>query len=245
MVLSIFQFMITMLLAMVCGQTIGLRADELPFIALIIPALWIFPRNGIAGIVLLVAMAIYGMTLAYQPASLSVSMWVLFPLMMVAFSRSSNIGVVVVCGLILLTLQVGIMVTQSADKLDGTPSITVIQLLSVMAIWWAANSWKVSSHRNWWALVLLVPLWIAQATFAVLLALCITGLLAMVSNLVKIPHFNWAKLLCWTLPAIAFMVVVVSPAIDVPNAVFVVWLCLLATAWMTDYLIKSIEEQVL
>lgn len=244
MVLSIFQFMITMILAMVCGQTIGLSANELPFITLIIPALWIFPRNGVAGIVLLVAMAIYGMTLAYQPASLSVSMWVLFPLMMVAFSRSSNLGIMVVSGLILLTLQVGIMVTQSAGKLDGMPSITLIQLFSVMAMWWAANSWKLSSHRNWWALALLVPLWIAEATFAVLLALCITGLFAMVNNLVKIPHFNWAKLLCWTLPAIAFMVVVISPAIDVPNSVFVVWLCLLATAWMTDYLLKSTEEPI-
>lgn len=244
MVLSIFQFMITMILAMVCGQTIGLSANELPFITLIIPALWIFPRNGVAGIVLLVAMATYGMTLAYQPASLSVSMWVLFPLMMVAFSRSSNLGIMVVSGLILLTLQVGIMVTQSAGKLDGMPSITLIQLFSVMAMWWAANSWKLSSHRNWWALALLIPLWIAEATFAVLLALCMTGLIALVNDLAKVSQFNWAKLLCWTLPAIAFMVVVLSPAVDVPNAVFVVWLCLLATAWMTDYLLKSTEEPI-
>lgn len=244
MVLSIFQFMITMVLAMVCGQTVGLSADEFSFIALLIPALWIFPRNGIAGVVLLVGMAVYGATLAYQPAALSVSMWVLFPLMMVAFSRSSNIGIVAVSGLILLTLQVGIMVTQSAGKLGGTPSMTVIQLLSVMAIWWAVNSWKLSSHRNWWALALLIPLWIAEATFAVLLALCMTGLIALVNDLAKVSQFNWAKLLCWTLPAIAFMVVVLSPAVDVPNSVFVVWLCLLATAWMTDYLLKSTEEQV-
>ncbi|NAW70555.1 hypothetical protein CAG54_06440 [Vibrio sp. V27_P1S3P104] len=229
---------------MVCGQTIGLSSHELPFIALLIPVLWVLPRSGLAGLVLLIGMATYGITLAHQPAALSVSMWVVFPLMMVAFSRASNMGIMAVSGLILLTLQVGIMVTQSAEKLDGTPSMTFLQLLSVMAIWWAANSWKFSPHRHWWALILLVPLWIAEATFAVLLALCITGLLAIISQLVKASSFQWAKLLCWTLPSIAFMAVVISPAIEVPNSVFVVWLCLLSTAWMTDYLLKSTEEPI-
>ncbi|GAL34636.1 hypothetical protein JCM19240_4186 [Vibrio maritimus] len=32
------------------------------------------------------------------------------------------------------------------------------------------------------------------------------------------------------------------PTIDVPKPVFVVWLCLLGTAWMTDYIINIDEE---
>jgi hypothetical protein len=39
--------------------------------------------------------------------------------------------------------------------------------------------------------------------------------------------------------------VVLSPDIDVPKPVFVVWICLLTTAWMTDYILKNTEEQPL
>jgi hypothetical protein len=42
---------------------------------------------------------------------------------------------------------------------------------------------------------------------------------------------------------VGFAALVVSPNIDVPNPVFVVWLCLLTTAWMTDYILKSVEEE--
>lgn len=55
---------------------------------------------------------------------------------MVAFSPRSNWGVILVSALIVLTLQVGIMVTQSAGKLEGSPMVTVVQIVMVMLIWW-------------------------------------------------------------------------------------------------------------
>ncbi|OWO84597.1 hypothetical protein B2J67_05630, partial [Vibrio cholerae] len=39
-----------------------------------------------------------------------------------------------------------------------------------------------------------------------------------------------------------FAALVVSPATEVPNPVFVVWICILVTAWTTDYVLKSTEE---
>ncbi|MFN1531647.1 MULTISPECIES: hypothetical protein [Vibrio] len=244
MIFSTLQFLITTLLAVVCARAISLSEGDIPVIALMIPALWILPQGGFAGLVLLGAMTVYGVTLSMQPIALSIGTLVLFPLLMVVFSRRSSLGVLLTAGLIVLTLQVGIMVTQQAGKLDGSPWLTVLQTLSVVVMWWAARSWRPSEKHSWWSLLLLLPLWIAGLPYAVLLALGITGILASMEALTKIKNsIRWGKLLCWTLPTVGFAALVVSPNIDVPNPVFVVWICLLGTAWMTDYILRSSDEQ--
>ncbi|WP_104028680.1 hypothetical protein [Vibrio jasicida] len=244
MIFSTLQFLITTLLAVVCARAISLSEGDIPVIALMIPALWILPQGGFAGLVLLGAMSAYGVTLSMQPIALSIGTLVLFPLLMVVFSRRSSLGVLLTAGLIVLTLQVGIMVTQQAGKLDGSPWLTVLQTLSVVVMWWAARSWRPSEKHSWWSLLLLLPLWIAGLPYAVLLALGITGILASMEALTKIKNsIRWGKLLCWTLPTVGFAALVVSPNIEVPNPVFVVWICLLGTAWMTDYILRSSDEQ--
>jgi hypothetical protein len=84
----------------------------------------------------------------------------------------------------------------------------------------------------------------ADFSYAVLVALSITGIMASIESLTQSKRVavNWNSLLCWTLPTVGFASLVVSPTSDVPNPVFVVWICLLITAWMTDYLLKSTEE---
>ncbi|MGR5446153.1 hypothetical protein [Vibrio jasicida] len=244
MIFSTLQFLVTTLLAVVCARAISLSEGDIPVIALMIPALWILPQGGFAGLVLLGAMTAYGVTLSMQPIALSIGTLVLFPLLMVVFSRRSSLGVLLTAGLIVLTLQVGIMVTQQAGKLDGSPWLTVLQTLSVVVMWWAARSWRPSEKHSWWSLLLLLPLWIAGLPYAVLLALGITGILASMEALTKIKNsIRWGKLLCWTLPTVGFAALVVSPNIEVPNPVFVVWICLLGTAWMTDYILRSSDEQ--
>ncbi|WP_186175079.1 VP0952 family biofilm-associated protein [Vibrio jasicida] len=244
MIFSTLQFLITTLLAVVCARAISLSEGDIPVIALMIPALWILPQGGFAGLVLLGAMTVYGVTLSMQPIALSIGTLVLFPLLMVVFSRRSSLGVLLTAGLIVLTLQVGIMVTQQAGKLDGSPWLTVLQTMSVVVMWWAARSWRPSEKHSWWSLLLLLPLWIAGLPYAVLLALGITGILASMEALTKIKNsIRWGKLLCWTLPTVGFAALVVSPNIEVPNPVFVVWICLLGTAWMTDYILRSSDEQ--
>ncbi|ASI96908.1 MULTISPECIES: hypothetical protein [Vibrio] len=244
MIFSTLQFLVTTLLAVVCARAISLSEGDIPVLALMIPALWILPQGGIAGLILLGAMTVYGLTLSMQPIALSIGVLILFPLLMVVFSRRSSLGVLLTAGLIVLTLQVGIMVTQQAGKLDGTPWITVVQTMAVVVMWWAANHWKPSEKHSWWSLLLLLPLWLADLPYAVLVALSVTGILASMEALTKIKNsMRWGKLLCWTLPTVGFAALVVNPNIDVPNPVFVVWICLLGTAWMTDYILRSSDEQ--
>ena len=135
------------------------------------------------------------------------------------------------------------MVTQSAGKLEGTPWVTIVQTLAIMVIWWAANHLKPISKHSWWALGLILPLWIADLPYAALIALSVTGIMASMEALTKLKTFRWNKLLCWTLPTVGFAALVVTPSIEVPNPVFVVWLCLLGTAWMTDYILRAEDEQ--
>ncbi|WP_438880027.1 hypothetical protein, partial [Bacillus cereus group sp. Bce020] len=90
---------------------------------------------GFAGLVLLGAMMAFGATLSMQPIALSIGILILFPLLMVVFSRRSSLGVLLTAGLIVLTLQVGIMVTQQGGKLDGSAWVTVVQTVAVMAMW--------------------------------------------------------------------------------------------------------------
>ncbi|MEF1228075.1 hypothetical protein QTO02_11155 [Vibrio fortis] len=243
MVFSTFQFLVTTLLAVVCARAISLSDGDIPVLAMVIPALWILPQGGVAGLALLASMTVYGLTLPMQPITLSVSAWVLFPLLMVVFSRRSSLSVLVVSGLIVTTLQVGIMVTQSAGKLDGTPWVTVLQTLSIIVIWWAANHLKPASRHSWWSLFLILPLWIADLPYAALVALCVTGIMASMEAMTKLKTFRWNKLLCWTLPTAGFAALVITPSIDVPSPVFVVWLCLLGTAWMTDYIIRTEDNE--
>ncbi|MGR5133483.1 hypothetical protein [Vibrio alfacsensis] len=244
MIFSTLQFLITTLLAVVCTRAISLSEGDIPVLALMIPALWILPQGGLAGLMLLGAMTIYGLTLSIQPIALSIGVLVLFPLLMVVFSRRSSWGVLLTAGLIVFTLQVGIMVTQQAGKLGGSAWLTIVQTLAVFIMWWSARQWRPSEKHRWWSLLLLLPLWLADLPYAVLVALSITGILASMEALAKIKNsMRWGKLLCWTLPTVGFAVLVVSPNIEVPNSVFVVWMCLLGTAWMTDYILRSNDEQ--
>lgn len=244
MILSALQFLIATIFTIVAAYVAGLSEGDIPIIAFLIPALWLLPKSGFSSVVMLAAMGILGLTLPLQPVALSISQWVLIPLLMVAFSPRSNLGVILVSALIVLTLQVGIMVTQSAGKLEGSPMVTVVQIVMVMLIWWAARGWKPSHAHSWWALVLVIPLWVAEQFYAATLALLITGIIAACEYLVPkaTPSLNWGTLLGWSLPCVSFAALVVSPATDVPKPVFVVWICILATAWTTDYVLKSTEE---
>ncbi|EGQ9610575.1 hypothetical protein NMT24_000978 [Vibrio cholerae] len=244
MIQSALQFLIAILFSIVAAYVAGLSEGDIPIIAFLIPALWLLPKSGFSSVVMLLAMGIFGLTLPLQPVALSISQWVLIPLLMVAFSPRSNWGVILVSALIVLTLQVGIMVTQSAGKLEGSPMVTVVQIVMVMLIWWAARGWKPNHAHSWWALALVIPLWVAEQFYAVTLALLITGIIAACENLIPkaTSSLNWGSLLGWSLPCVSFAALVVSPATEVPNPVFVVWICILVTAWTTDYVLKSTEE---
>lgn len=244
MIIATIQFIVVTLLAIACARSLSLSEGEIPLLTMAIPALWLLPKAKMAGFMLLGTMLVFALTLPYQPMSLSVAVWGALPLLMVMFSPKSNTAVVVVSSMIMVTLWVGVMATQSNGHLEGSAMLSLTQLLCVVVAWWCSRHWQATRQRRWWALALLVPLWISQWYYAAVLAISITLMLAVIEMLSRDKHaqVEWGSLMCWTLPSVAFGSLIVMPDIEVPNPVFVVWLCLLATAWMTDYLINEDEE---
>ncbi|MFB9134685.1 hypothetical protein [Vibrio olivae] len=244
MLLSTFQFIVTALLAIACARSFSLSEGEVPLLALMIPALWLLPKAKVSGFALLGAMGVFALTLPDQPVTLSVVVWSVFPLLMVMFSARSNTVVVVVSSMVVMTLWIGVMATQANGKLEGSALLSLIQLFCVVVAWWSSRHWQPTQNRRWWALLLLLPLWVSQWYYAVILALSITVMFAVMELLsrAKSEQVDWGSLMCWTLPTVAFASLMVIPDTEVPDPVFVIWLCLLATAWMTDYLISEDEE---
>ena len=66
---SILHFLIAIILAIICARTLGLSNHDIPLIAMIIPALWLLPRQGASGVILLLSMGAYGVTLSEQPTT--------------------------------------------------------------------------------------------------------------------------------------------------------------------------------
>ncbi len=242
MVFAVLQFTVTTLLAMACASALSQSGGDIPVLALIIPVLWILPKSGIAGIILLLSLTVYGFTLPLQPIAMSLSIWILFPLLMVTFSRRSSVYVLMTTTVTIALMQVGIMVSQVKGNIPGEWGVTLIQTLSVMGVWYASSHWKRSSQYSWWVLPLLIILWGAGWTHAALVALCIIAIITSAETMPKPSILNWNKLLCWTLPTVGFAAVVVSKTIDIPHPVFVVWILLLGTAWATDYVVRAADE---
>ncbi|GAB7219653.1 VP0952 family biofilm-associated protein [Vibrio comitans] len=241
MVFSTVQFFITTLLAIICAQSIDVSQGNVPILALAIPALWIISRSRASGIFLLVGLCLYGFTLSYQPTALSVSMWILFPLLMVAFSKRCNIGARFGVFSFFLFMQSGIIYSQVIGALNGEAIYTLLQMISVAMIWLAAVSWKTSSKHGWWALFLVLPLLVADMTHAALISLTIVGIMFSMESMVK-SKSKLLKLQCWTLPTAAFASLVAMPSGNVQGIVLLVWLLILGAIWMTDYILRINEE---
>ncbi|WP_205741955.1 hypothetical protein, partial [Halomonas marinisediminis] len=64
---------------------------DIPLVAVLVPALWLIQKRSVASVVFFISVLAYGLTLPHQPITLSVSVWILFPLMMVIFSKRSNL----------------------------------------------------------------------------------------------------------------------------------------------------------
>lgn len=160
MVLTVLSIILSILLVVVGVLAFGISGGELPLLALAIPMLWLIPQGGVATWVLLGGMSLFGLTLSEQPLSLSIAVWTLFPLLMVIFSRRKSIHLVAFIIAVVVAMEAGIMALQYEGRLEGSASLTLVQIISVILVWVAARSWKPVNRNAWWPLVLVIPLWI-------------------------------------------------------------------------------------
>ncbi|WED20859.1 hypothetical protein L3Q72_09405 [Vibrio sp. JC009] len=241
MLRSVVQFIMTLMLVVVCAHALNMSEGDIPILAFMIPVVWIIPQSGPAGILLLASICLYGFTLPYQPVALSISTWILIPVLMVAFCSKSNRFVRILLALCVLAMESGIMLTQVNGKLEGSAGATLIQLIAVAMIWYSTMNWKLPTkhQHSWWSLLFIFPLWLAGWWEAALLAIGVTGIMAATESLKEIKSFKWHRLLYWSLPTVGFSAFMMLPNAEVPSQVLAAWLFLLGTAWATEYLLYS------
>jgi hypothetical protein len=243
MVLSMVQFVVSLMLAALCSRAIILSGGDVPLLALLIPALWIFPQRGFSGLLFLAALCLYGLTLPYLPVALSLSVWILFPILMVAYSERSSRFVKWLLALCVLSMQSGILLTQSSGRMEGSVGATLVQLVAVVLAWYACHNWKPSRIHSWWSLLFIVPMWLAGWQEATLVALSVIGIMAACESIKDIASFHWHDLLCWSLPTVGFAAILTIPDVEIPSQVLVAWLFMLASAWGVDYLTQLDDEE--
>lgn len=244
MVLTVLSIILSILLVVVGVLAFGISGGELPLLALAIPMLWLIPQGGVATWVLLGGMSLFGLTLSEQPLSLSIAVWTLFPLLMVIFSRRKSIHLVAFIIAVVVAMEAGIMALQYEGRLEGSASLTFVQIISVILVWIAARSWKPVNRNAWWPLVLVIPLWIGGLQHAALVALSITGLIVCLQSLGRSKYRDWLSMLSWLLPVIAFATLIISPKFDVPTSVMVSWLMILMIGWVTDFMMQVDDEPI-
>jgi len=242
MVLTVLSIISSILLVVIGVLAFGVSGGELPLLALAIPLLWLIPQGGVATWVLVSGISLFGWTLSEQPLSLSISVWTLFPLLMVVFSRRKSVHLIAFIVAVVLAMEAGIMALQYEGKLEGSASLTLIQIISVILVWIAARSWKPVNRNAWWPLVLVVPLWIGGLQHAALVALSITGLIVCLQSVGRSKYRDWLTMLSWLLPVIAFATLIISPNFEVPTSVMVSWLMILMIGWITDFMMKIDDE---
>ncbi|WP_087019877.1 hypothetical protein [Thaumasiovibrio subtropicus] len=222
--------------------SLGVGEADIPLLVLVIPAVWLLPQGRVAAWLMLAALGLYGSTLNIQPLAVSVSVWMLLPVLFVVFSKKSNWQLGLLMMVIVFAMYGGLMALQRDGKLGGEPMQTAWQVLSVMGVWFAARSWRPISGNPWFPAAVALLLWVAGSAHAALVGLCVVGLIAALQGISQQKHTDWIERLAWILPSVSFAALVVTPRFVVPNSVLVCWLLVLCSAWLGEYLLEEPEE---
>ncbi|AZL85166.1 hypothetical protein EIJ81_11610 [Aliivibrio salmonicida] len=243
MFLFVLNILLSLVLVVVGVLAFGVSGGDLPLLALAIPILWLLPQGGVATWILIAGLSLFGLTLSYQPFPLSISVWTLFPLLIVIFSHRKSIHLIVFVASVVIAMEAGIMALQYEGKLLGSAWATLTQIISVILVWVAARSWKPVNKNAWWPIVLVIPLWIGGLQHAALVALSITGLIVCLQSVGRSKYHSWLSMLSWVLPVLGFATLIISPQFEVPNSIMVSWVMILLIGWVTDFMLQVDEEE--
>ena len=235
---------VSIVLTVVGVSALGQSQGELPALALAIPALWLLPQGGVSAWLLLIGLGAYGFVLPEQSLALSISIFMMLPIFAVSFSTKSTWQMAALLISVVLAMDVGLMALQGEGKLPGSPGAIIVQIMAVGVIWVALRSWRPVDGNTWWPLFLVVPLWVGGMEHAALVALCVTGLIATIQELLKGKLNEMVPRMVWILPAVGFATMVLVPWLEVPNPVLVAWLLVLGGALLGEYLLEDMEEEV-
>jgi hypothetical protein len=184
-----------------------------------------------------------------QPVELSISTWILFPLLLVAFCKRSTWVARSWLIITMVLMESAILYCQAKGTISGSIPATLMQIAAVSMVWLSSryakqDRSKFGTSQNWWALAIGGILLAQGEPMALLVAL---SLVAMIHSVNTFPSrkqqpgeskIKWSTLLSWTLPTVAFSTFITAQDIIGNSLILVIWIVTLAAAWICDYILR-------
>ncbi len=215
----------------------ALSIDRLSLIAFVVPFFFLSTFQ-MSFWLIFVGLLGFAYTLPIQPISISVSVWMIVPAFALMVSKKRNWQVTTLTMCVVFSMEAGLVLLQNEGKLDGSPADTLLQICSVVLIWFGAYCWKGNNQVKLWPSILIVFL-LFDSLQSGLFALSGSVLVFCLQELKLIDlleNDNIMSKLVVILPAIAFCTLIVLPQFTVPNPVFVAWIICLMIVWLGEYL---------
>ncbi len=237
----IMTLIITTIVVVIGGAlSFALSDGQVPLLAFITPILFFTYPNQLAFLFICIGLLGFGFSSPYQPVSLSISLWMLVPVLVLVTSQKRNWQVSVLVLSVVAAMGGGVLALQSDQKIDGEAYHTFFQLASVFMIWLGAYFWKPVSKPLYWPLLLIGLIFISSSVYAGLFSICVSILIFCLQEIsLKDQASIKAEKLCVTLPSLGFATLILIPQVNVPNAILVAWLLSLTITWLGDYLINA------
>ncbi|ORT50176.1 hypothetical protein ST37_09700 [Vibrio sp. qd031] len=249
MLLTTLQFFVTAGLSIICARALQVSGGDLPLLTFIIPIIWLMSSVSKSNVLLATALLFYGLTVSVQPVELSISTWILFPLLLVAFCKRSTWVARSWLIITMLIMESAVLYCQWTGTISGAMYATLMQIAAVTMVWLSSRQAKqdkatYGDSRHWWALAFGGILLTQGEGVALLVAL---SLVAMIHSVSTFPSrkqqpgeskIKWSTLLSWTLPTVAFSTFISAQDIASSSLILLIWMVTLAAAWICDYILR-------
>lgn len=212
---------------------------NLPLLCFIIPTLFFFRIKQPVTWALVIAMASFGAIFPHQSISVSITLWMLLPLLLLATNKTCRLSVSLSLLFVAISIVSTIVVLQNNGQLEGDMAYTLAQTASLVLLWLSIRFWKPIENTNKWPFLLVFGLLIYGMVQAALLALCGGLLLHSLQELPSLKHSPYPKNLPILLPTTAFISVNGLTQLDIPISLLISWSLLFTSSWLAHYLIYS------
>lgn len=227
-------------MAMGSALAFALSDGQVPLLAFLVPILFYAHRVQYALLFICLGLIGFGFVAPHQPISLSLSLWMLVPVLALVTSQKRNWQVSILVLSVVFAMECGVLALQSEQKIGGEIHYTLIQALSVFMVWLGVYCWRPVKLPTLWPCLLIALIFISGSFYAGLFSICASVMVYCLQEIqLKSDDQTKIEKLSVILPAIAFATIMVLPQFTVPNAIFVAWLLSLTITWLGDYLIQT------
>ncbi|QDF65357.1 hypothetical protein FJQ87_00480 [Shewanella sp. SNU WT4] len=223
---------------------LGIDPLAMPQWVAVLVALLFMPRAGMACGALLLGMWVYISTLDQQSLEMSLSVWVMAPVIMQALDHQRVWQFRALLLTMACSLFLGLIVLQAEGRLAGDATVTLWQLFAITLLCLSGRYWQPTEIANPWLLLpLMVLLGLGQFQ-PLLLTLKLMALIYCLQRLKMLTVPDYLPAITQAMPIMAFVGLTATVAGKIPAPILLAWLLTLVFVWLGDrvYTQEQTEE---